>query len=287
VEEPLPKTYLLLDVIRSDSENRQPISCGSDAVIAGGDKLALDAAKICIKNGAEKVTLLLRETLEAAPLTDADMASLESNHINVVFNAAIGRLFGVGNTLTELEYVDLESSSTVRIPADSLILASGRFPELILTRSEIEEIDEPEGAALQWEATIPYKRPDQLEEIGLLSEGDELSDYSAAIKAIAAGRRAAASIHQIMYGIPLILPENIVTPESIVQNVDHVENVQACARHIMPLGNKNELEAGGDLEKGFSREMARAEAARCLQCGLICYEHSGPTDNLNLSAAAN
>jgi NADPH-dependent glutamate synthase beta subunit-like oxidoreductase len=287
VEESLPNTYLLLDVIRSGSDNAQPISCGSDVVIAGGGKLAMDAAKTCFSNGAEKVTLLFRETLEAAPLTDADMASLESDNITVIFNAAIGRLFGVENNLTELEYVDLESSSTVRIPAYSLILASGRFPELILTKSEIKETDELEGAPLQWEATIPYKRPDQLEEIGLLSEGDVLSDYSAAIKAIAAGRRAAASIHQIMYGIPLIFPENIVTPESIVQNVDQVENVQACSRRIMPLGDQNELEAGGDLEKGFSREMAQAEAARCLQCGLICYERPVPSGELNLSAAAS
>jgi len=29
-----------------------------------------------------------------------------------------------------------------------------------------------------------------------------------------------------------------------------------------------------DLEQGFSESQAVAEAKRCLQCGLICYEHS-------------
>jgi len=29
------------------------------------------------------------------------------------------------------------------------------------------------------------------------------------------------------------------------------------------------------VEKGFDESRAREEASRCLQCGLICYEHTG------------
>jgi len=193
-------------------------------------------------------------------------------------------------TLGERAHTEVErlvaAHTPSRLPADTLILASGRFPELILTRSEMDEhqAGELEGP-LPWEATIPYKRPDQIEEVGFFSPGDIMSDYSAAIKAIAAGRRAAASIHQIMYGIPLTLPENLVTPASVVQDVDHVENVRACPRQIMPLGDAGEVDAGGELEKGFSREAAQAEAARCLQCGLICYERVSAGDESDLVAA--
>ncbi len=100
------------------------------------------------------------------------------------------------------------------------------------------------------------------------------ADYSAAIKAIGAGRRAAASLQQMMYGIDPSLTEQVITPQSILQNVDHVESVAACQRQIMPLCSSRELAACGEIERGFNSEKARAEASRCLQCGLICYEHS-------------
>jgi hypothetical protein len=78
----------------------------------------------------------------------------------------------------------------------------------------------------------------------------------------------------MMYGIDPSLTEHVITPQSILQNVDHVERVAACQRQIMPLCSSRELVACGEIERGFNNEMARAEASRCLQCGLICYEPS-------------
>ncbi|MGD8267405.1 MAG: hypothetical protein PVF55_04510, partial [Desulfobacterales bacterium] len=45
-------------------------------------------------------------------------------------------------------------------------------------------------------------------------------------------------------------------------------------RQIMPLAAPRELDQKGQLELGFDEEAARQEAARCLQCGLICYERT-------------
>ena len=109
----------------------------------------------------------------------------------------------------------------------------------------------------------------------MFAEGDALVDYSAAIKAIGAGRRAAASIHQIMHGLPPSLTENVITPKSVYQ----VANVQSSQRQIMPICSGKELAVYGEIESGFSAEMAQKEASRCLQCGLICYEHTASTRN--------
>jgi len=40
----------------------------------------------------------------------------------------------------------------------------------------------------------------------------------------------------------------------------------------MPLRTPQELMIKNELEKGFTQEMAKKEADRCLQCGLVCYE---------------
>ena len=107
--------------------------------------------------------------------------------------------------------------------------------------------------------------------MGLLAQGDVLSDFSGAIRAIGAGRRAAAAIHQSMYGLPLTLPDNVLTPISVIQNADAVQEVRADPRRIMPLCNQPDC---AELEAGLAETMAKEEARRCLQCGLICYQHT-------------
>ena len=39
----------------------------------------------------------------------------------------------------------------------------------------------------------------------------------------------------------------------------------------MPLATTSQIAKNEELEKGFTPEMAKTEADRCLQCGLICY----------------
>jgi hypothetical protein len=118
---------------------------------------------------------------------------------------------------------------------------------------------------------LPYKHPWHRDQSGIYAEGDVLTDYSAAIKAIGAGRRAAASIHQVMNGIPLELDDKVIGPQSYIQNVSCVEAVKPFPRQIMPICSGPELKRCGEIERGFSEDLARKEAGRCLQCGLICY----------------
>ena len=61
------------------------------------------------------------------------------------------------------------------------------------------------------------------------------------------------------------------------------EGRKRTTRQIMSLRHAGEPGPLVELEKGFSEEAARKEAARCLQCGLICYER--PDMNPELKAA--
>ncbi len=89
-----------------------------------------------------------------------------------------------------------------------------------------------------------------------------------------------------MYGIPLTLDNDVLTPSSMIQDVDHVENVPDVPRQIMPIAGPRELAEKGVLEKGFTEAMAIKEANRCLQCGLICYEHMPSSETGDKKAAA-
>ena len=123
-------------------------------------------------------------------------------------------------------------------------------------------------------AVPPYKQPAHADETGLFAKGDALTDFSGAIKAIGAGRRAAADIHKRIYDLPLDLPKAVLKPDAAIQNVDHVESVAASQRRIMPLADNRDLAQLKELEKGFDTATAKQEAARCLRCGLICYQNA-------------
>ena len=269
IETPVPGTYLLVDLLKTPDK----IDCHEDVVITGGGKSVLNAVRILKERGAKKITVLFRETWEESPITDEDVKALGDEGLFIQFGAAATRLFGEGDKLSEIEYVELESKAVNTIPLGTLIIPAGRFPEFIF-KSELKETESEEEAQKtgRWEARESYKQPAYSDQIGLLALGDAQTDYSAAIRAIGAGRRSAASIHQMMYDIAPGLPEDVIVQESVLQNVDHVEQVSESSRNIMPLSGPKELAEFKEIEKGFSEDTAKDEASRCLQCGLICYE---------------
>ncbi len=285
IESPIPGTYMLVDLIRFGARQPETPSMASNVVIAGGGKLALDAAKVCKELGAATITVLFRESWESSPVTDEDVQKSGLAAVNVIYNAAINRLCGEAGRLEEVEYIETDTLKRTTLAAQTLVFASGRFPELVFVRpkpegaesEEVEAEQPPSDFSLRWEGIQPYKQPAFKDEVGLFAEGEVLADYGAAIKAIGAGRRAAASIHQVMHGLTPDLAEHVITPQSVLQNVNHVEKVQASQRQIMPICSGRELAICGEIERGFSADMARKEASRCLQCGLICYEHTETT----------
>jgi NADPH-dependent glutamate synthase beta subunit-like oxidoreductase len=280
IEAPLPGTYMMVDLLSLAANDREMFTCPSEVTIYGGGKLALETAKICRESGAEKITILFRENLQHSAINDADVKNLGLEGLDILYDAAIQSLRGEEDRLVELDTVNINTRETTTVAAQNLIIATGRFPELIFIASKSEESEngDPGDRLLRWEAATPYKQPAFKEEVGLFAEGDVMADYSAAIKAIGAGRRAAASLQQMMYGIEPSLTERVITPKSFLQDVDQVESVVACQRQIMPLCSGQELAACGEIERGFNSEMARAEASRCLQCGLICYEQSAENE---------
>ncbi len=286
VEEPIPGVYLMLDFVKNALQKDSSVDVKGDVVIYGGGRLALDAARISKDIGRDKVTVVLRETQEECRLDDTLFEELAGREVRFLFNTGIVQLQGEGSRLTGIETVDLKTGEKASLTAGTLVLASGRLPEIVIFAATTDEeasadaMPEAEGP-LRWVGMSPYKEPAFRTEIGLFSKGDAFTDFSAAIKAIGAGRRIAASVHEVMYGIPLDLPDNVVTPDVYVQNVDHVADVNSSARRLMPLRGPHDEGKHKEIELGFDEAAARVEADRCLQCGLICYRHAAePTEKV-------
>ena len=273
-EETVPGTFLLIDLLKTGADNKYQLNIGKKVVLAETGNLTAEAVKICKALGAEKVSVVFRKSKENAAVDETEINALEAENVTLLFDAAITRLSGKGDHLTGVTV----NNDTV-IDADTLILESGRLPELIfsLPKSGDEEEDDTEkpkapADQLEWIAATSYKNPEHGLANGLLTQGDVITDFSAAIRAIGAGRRAAASIHKILYDMDLELPNHTLTQQTTIQNVDHLENVSPSARQIMPLNNVSDIpNQASEIEKGFTEQMAVAEANRCLRCGLVCY----------------
>jgi len=273
-EEAVPGTFLLIDLLKTGADNKYQLNIANHVVIAESGKLTADAAKACKALGAKKVTVVFKNSKETSALDEAEIKTLEADGVTIMFDSTITGLVGKGNNLTEITV-----NADTAIEANTLILESGRLPELIfsLPKPEGEEESETEkpkipADQLEWTAVTSYKNPEHGPASGLLTPGDVITDFSAAIRAIGAGRRAAASIHKMLYNMDLELPPHVLTQQTIIQDVDHLENVTPVLRQIMPLNNINDIpNHAAEIEKGFTEEMAVSEANRCLQCGLICY----------------
>jgi heterodisulfide reductase subunit A len=105
---------------------------------------------------------------------------------------------------------------------------------------------------------------------GVFAGGDAVSGPATAIEAIAAGERAAKSIHQYLQGEELAAEETGL-PVVPLHEVD-LRQAQKQARVAMPKTDTANRTAGFDeVELGFTEAQARTEALRCLNCG-VCSE---------------
>ncbi|MCP4745328.1 MAG: RnfABCDGE type electron transport complex subunit B [Desulfobacteraceae bacterium] len=265
---PMPGCHLLIDVLKSGQQGYPSVDLKGHTVIVGNPNLTPEMIERCKKLGAGPITVLVREP---------DLTSVQMPGVEIQEDTSVSRLYGQDNQLEGIEIVNLSTNERKKIKAAHLIFSAGRLPELIAVPQK-PETDENQvngrndkSQTNAWEAFPPYKQPDYHQQTGLMAAGDIVTDFSAAIRAIAAGRRAAATIHQSIYELDIDLPDNVVTALTAVQNVNKVFNVEAQARQIMPVADASKTAAGFELEKGFSPMAAEKEANRCLQCGLICY----------------
>jgi formate dehydrogenase (NADP+) beta subunit len=285
-EKPVPGMHLLMDVSKAMQETTPGIVCGNHTILAGGGEFAIQTAIQCKEKGSGSTTVILRGAKEDSGLSAEIIDKATEKGVHLIFGGAIHKISGKKDQLNEIEFTDRAFGTRHTLPADTLVIASGRFPEFIFARPVLDETDAPEETGAEkdntqngcWEGFYALKHPHYSKEVGLLAQGDTLSDYSGAIKAIGAGRRAAASIHNVIYGIPLSHPDNVLTPAAMIQDVSEISHVKEVSRTIMPLAGAPERLMNSEIEKGFTEKMAAKEADRCLQCGLICYAKTG-TDN--------
>ena len=278
-----PGAYLLIDLLRSQSDNNINIAAGENVVIAGGGIRVPEAVNILKENGSKKIIVISRKQKGETSFNPEAFDELSKVGVTFIYHSGITKVMGEEGQLKAIEYADLDTGMKQVINTDTLIIGSGRFPELVFipVKKEVQDGEEERienNGPLAWEGHELQKKPDSSKELGLLSSQDAISEYSSAVAAINGGRKAAAAIHNLMYGIQFQEPSKFITEKTMLQDVSFLNNVATFPRNIMELGQaeKNSAEKNSidKFSTGFSEEQALEEANRCLRCGLVCYEKS-------------
>jgi NADPH-dependent glutamate synthase beta subunit-like oxidoreductase len=275
-----PGTYLLIDLLRLPQE----VPAGRNTVIVGDSVKLTQAVSLLKDKGVSNITVILRKPEDRISLEAAVKSELEEAGVSMIYNAGVTGMTGKEEQLTQIEYSELDTGIKHAMDVDTLIIGSGRFPEFVFTPKTDElDSDEPDNETMEhpqdpegpviWEGVELLKKPDSNRQLGLLSDQDVISEYPSVVASINGGRKAAAAIHNRMYGIEYQASEMIISDKSNIQDVSGLTMVEAAPRNILQVSVGNR-DLKDQFSTGYSTEQAHAEADRCLRCGLVCYERS-------------
>lgn len=233
---------------------------GERAVVIGDGDTAVAAARSLRRLGAKKVSLCSEERPDRTPRISQRVAEAESEGVSVLWEAEPMEVVEAGEQL-EL-HVDLKDEAQV-MPADMVVWAPARTVETVVFDSL--ELNLSRGAIWADRETTATSQE------GVFAAGEVSTGPAAAVRTVAAGRRAAISIDQFLRGESV---RGEVSPINVRMGKlsDGEKEGVFTGHHPAPRANPDVLpvakrpEDFTEIQRGFSVGEARAEAERCLEC---------------------
>lgn len=262
-----------VEMLRAIGDNEMPDFTGKQVVVIGGGNVAMDVTRSSIRLGADKVTCVYRrrqadmtalpDEITGALAEGAELMTLAAPvRIEADEDGAAKALWVQPQIIGEVDKAGRPrpgkaALEEVRIPADVIVVAIGQGVE-------IQGFDQA-GVPIQRGAFVAGLSGQVRDMDSVFAGGDCVTGPATAIRAIAAGKVAAANIDEHL-GFRHEITVDVETPSPKLNNspphgrIDTTER-EACER-------KHDFE---DIECGLTQEGACAEAGRCLRCDHFGY----------------
>lgn len=248
------------------------IMVGNDVAIIGGGNVAIDAARTALRLGAKTVNIIYRRGREEMPARYDEIEQALDEGINIMVLTMPTKISHIGEKIqVDLIRMRLGGIDESRRRHQEEIHGSQftmNFDTLIVAIGETTAMDGDTKLACNKNGTITIDPITMTTNVcGIFAGGDAVSGPATVIEAIATGRKAAQNI-DIYLGGKGVIDEVLAPPEESDEEPWN-ETILDIPRQRMPM--QDSLQRAGNfnvVEKGFTDEMAKAEAGRCLRCHL-------------------
>ncbi len=250
----------------------ETVNLGAKVIVIGGGHSALVIARIARRLGAE-VTILYRRTINEIPATEHEVNGALAENINIRYLIAPVGIRTENNKAVAVECMKMKlgelddsgrrrpipiEGSRLEVQCTALILAISQFPDW----KDVERYVSDSG----------WLKPDENWSVdeAIYAGGDVISP-DRVTTAIGHGRmaaeRIAAQLEEKRFRSPYE-PE-IVTPEKMRLNFYQV--MERNERSWLPVEERFKDGLDREIDFGITEKQFRAEAKRCMSCGL-CFE---------------
>jgi formate dehydrogenase major subunit len=255
-----------------------PSPIGEEVIVVGGGNTAMDASRCALRLGARSVRVFYRRTRREMPCLMEEVEAAEAEGVRIEYLVAPVRLERKGNKLrlvcSRMELGAPDESGRARpVP-----IAGSEFDLeatcVIAAIGQAVEFSSDHAPGLDFGRRGIAVNPQTLETNlpGVFAGGDGVTGPDVAVRAVAAGKLAAASIEQYLNGT-----EVIGTPEAIqvtmgklgeAELAEFFRDIEAGLRNPMPhLDMEKRRATFEEVELGFSLADAMRESRRCAGCG--------------------
>lgn len=257
------------------------ITLGKRIAVIGGGNVAIDAVRTAQRLGAEEAFIIYRRSREEMPAHQEEIKDCEAEGIQIQVLAAPKRIIGENGKVKAIECIKMTlgepdangrphpisvGGSEFLLVVDGVIPALGQEsdwaclgPECICTFSE-------------WDTMKVNPFTLQTDAPTLFAGGDAVSGPQSLIEAAAMGKKAASAIDRLFNGSPLDAVNDDYFDQlfKTVEIYDPNEAVKVSEvrdrRQATKLPPEMRKSSFDEVEKGFSKQEAVAEAERCLRC---------------------
>lgn len=265
--EDAPNVFACIEYLKRINSGER-VNIGGKVIVIGGGSSAIDAARVCIRLGAN-VTVMCIESRDEMPAVRDEIEEAEREGVHIECSVAPLEILKDGNIATAVKTIRLESGkldesgqprlvliegSGFIVEADTIIAAISQKPDF----TGLEQFKNEKG----WIST--NGRADTNVK-GVFAGGDATGQAGVVIQAIDMGREAAETIADYLRGR---LPAEVASPLVVrhtQMNLKYYEKLPRMEAKILSLSEpQNNF---SEIAFTFEESQVVAEAKRCMSCG--------------------
>ena len=279
---------------------------GRHVVVVGGGNSAIDAARVAVRLGAEKVTILYRRGEEEMPAQNEEIEAARAEGIALrLLTSPVSVLEGGGRVrglrCVTMSLGEPDASGRRRpeplpgsehdLEAETVIFAIGQ-------QGDADLLGGVDGIVLDG-GRIAIDDRQKTGHTHIFAAGDAVRGPDSVIWAMAEGQRAALAVHASVSGETVALPDWTRTDYDRSTSL-RSGIVKTKRRKVPHLTIARRCSSFTEVEARYREKDAIAEASRCLQCGICCecgacvtacgeacaIDHAGTTATLTLPLLA-